>query len=234
MSTANRPDRTFLEELKFDLVGGVGAFLHLAWMTSLRWKHVDMHHAFDAQKRYGHVILAFWHGQLLMPAYVGRNGNIHVLISESDDGEYIARLVSHLGFKAVRGSATRGGRAAFRKLIRAAKEFDIGVTPDGPLGPRHKVQAGTITLARATGLPLLPVASAARWCRRVSSWDRFEIPLPGSEAAIVFGEPILVGADAGAEERCQKQVRLESVLNVLTNRARAAVGLPPESPELSG
>ena len=95
-------------------------------------------------------------------------------------------------------------------------------------------QAGTITLARATGLPLLPVASAARWCRRVSSWDRFEIPLPGSEAAIVFGEPILVGADATAEERGEQQVRLESVLNVLTNRARAAVGLPPEPPELSG
>lgn len=234
MSTANLPDRTFLEELKFELAGCVGAFLHLAWMTSLRWNYVDMHHLFDAQKRYGHVILAFWHGQLLMPAYVGRNWKVHVLISESDDGEYIARLVSHLGFKAIRGSATRGGMAAFRKLIRAAKEFDLGVTPDGPLGPRHKVHAGTITLARATGLPLVPVASAARWCRRVSSWDRFEIPLPGSETAIVLGEPILVAAGANGEACRDTQRRLEETLNELTDRARAVVGLPPEPQELSG
>ncbi len=228
MSTANLPDRTFLEELKFDLAGCVGAFLHLAWMTSLRWNYIDTEYLFDARKRYGHVIFAFWHGQLLMPAYVGRNWNVHVLISESDDGEYIARLVSHLGFKAVRGSATRGGRAAFRKLIRAAKEFDLGVTPDGPLGPRHKVQAGTITLARATGLPLLPVASAARWCRRVSSWDRFEIPLPGSEVAFVFGEPITVAADADDEACRDAQCRLEEALNELTDKARITLGLPPE------
>lgn len=229
MGRPEKPARPFLQELKFDLVGAVGAYLHLGWMTSLRWTTIDKRHFFDARRRYGHVIVVFWHGQLLVPAFLGRNWGVHVLISESDDGEYVARLVSHLGFSAVRGSATRGGRGALRKLVRAGRTSHLAVAPDGPVGPRHKVHVGTIFLARMTGLPLLPIASAARWCCRASSWDRFEIPVPGSRVAVVAGEPIVLPADADGDARRQAQVRLEESLNALTDRARAAVGLPPES-----
>jgi lysophospholipid acyltransferase (LPLAT)-like uncharacterized protein len=220
--------RTWTEDLKFETAGAVSALLHLAWMTTLRWKYIDRPYFDDARKRYGRMIFAFWHGQLLVPAYVGRVWGGHVLISESDDGEYIARLVGHLGFRAVRGSATRGGQAALRQMVRASREGNLAVTPDGPRGPRHMVSAGTIALAKMTGLPLFPVASASKWCVRAGSWDRFEIPLPGSQTAVAAGRAIVVPRDADRQQCAQAAATLEESLNALTNHARDALGLGPE------
>jgi lysophospholipid acyltransferase (LPLAT)-like uncharacterized protein len=113
----------------------------------------------DGLYRNGHsIIIAFWHGrQLMMPlAYRGREA--HILISQHRDGELIQRIVARFGLRAVRGSSTRGGAAALRRLIalgRAGK--DLVVTPDGPRGPRQVAQIGVIQLARATGLPIVPL-----------------------------------------------------------------------------
>lgn len=107
----------------------------------------------------GHCIFAFWHGrQLMMPlAYRGRQ--VHVLISRHRDGELIQRIVAFFGFKAVRGSTKRGGAEALLELVRRGREgADLAITPDGPRGPRQVAQIGVIHLAKATGLPIVPVS----------------------------------------------------------------------------
>lgn len=107
-------------------------------------------------------IIAFWHGrQLMMPfAYKGKSASI--LISRHRDGELIARAVGYFGFRAARGSTTRGGAAALKQLIRSARTGDdLAVTPDGPRGPRHVVQLGVLELAKLTELPILPLAFGA-------------------------------------------------------------------------
>jgi lysophospholipid acyltransferase (LPLAT)-like uncharacterized protein len=113
----------------------------------------------DALYRNGHpIIIAFWHGRQLMMPLAYRGEEAHVLVSQHRDGELIQRTVARFGFRAVRGSSTRGGAAALRQLItlgRAGK--DLVVTPDGPQGPRHIVQMGVIQLARATALPIVPL-----------------------------------------------------------------------------
>jgi lysophospholipid acyltransferase (LPLAT)-like uncharacterized protein len=106
----------------------------------------------------GHCIFAFWHSrQLMMPlAYRGRQ--VHVLISRHRDGELIQRIVARFGFKAVRGSTRRGGAEALLELVRLGREgADLVITPDGPRGPRQVAQMGVIHLAKATGLPIVPV-----------------------------------------------------------------------------
>jgi lysophospholipid acyltransferase (LPLAT)-like uncharacterized protein len=106
----------------------------------------------------GHCIFAFWHSrQLMMPlAYRGRR--VHVLISRHRDGELIQRIVARFGFLAVRGSTRRGGAEALLELVRLGREgADLAITPDGPRGPRQVVQMGVIHLAKATGLPIVPV-----------------------------------------------------------------------------
>ena len=107
------------------------------------------------------IIIAFWHGrQLMMPlAYRGRH--VSILISQHRDGELIQRVVSRFGFHAVRGSTTRGGAAALRRLIAVGRQGgDIAVTPDGPKGPRQIAQPGVVHLAKATGLPIVPLTFA--------------------------------------------------------------------------
>lgn len=107
------------------------------------------------------IILAFWHAQQLMIPIGYRGTGSHVLISQHGDGEIIARIIARFGHEAVRGSSTRGGVGALRALIKLGRSGrDVVVTPDGPKGPRHVAKLGVIHLAKATGLPIVPLAFA--------------------------------------------------------------------------
>jgi lysophospholipid acyltransferase (LPLAT)-like uncharacterized protein len=150
-------------------------------------------------------ILAFWHRHLLLMPYAYRGRRISVMISQSRDGELIARTVARFGIGAARGSSSRGGLAGMRSLLRQAEEgWDLAFTPDGPRGPAGEVQPGVVLAAAATGLPIQPVAIAASRARRLRSWDRFLVPLPFSAVHFVYGEPLAVprrgDLDAAASE----------------------------------
>lgn len=120
------------------------------------------HEAVDALYREGrHIVLAFWHAQQLMIPMGYRGKGSHVLISQHGDGEIIARIIARFGHQAVRGSSTRGGASALRTLIKVGRAgHDVVVTPDGPRGPRQVAKLGVIQLAKATGLPIIPLAFA--------------------------------------------------------------------------
>ncbi|MEO7863904.1 MAG: lysophospholipid acyltransferase family protein [Nitrospirales bacterium] len=137
--------------------------------------------AVDELYRQGrHIIIAFWHGrQLMMPlSYRGQQASI--LISQHRDGEIIARIMGYFGFQSIRGSSTRGGLRATRQLLRAGRNGgDLVVTPDGPKGPACTVQSGVIYLAKATGLPIIPLtfACSKKKSFRVGIASRFPIPV---------------------------------------------------------
>ncbi|HKT34248.1 MAG TPA: lysophospholipid acyltransferase family protein [Nitrospira sp.] len=135
-------------------------------------EHVDR--LYQEGKR---VIIAFWHARQLMMPLTYRGRLAHILISQHQDGEMIARIVERFGFRAVRGSSTRGGVEALRELIRLGRSgVDLVVTPDGPKGPAQVVKMGVIQLARASKLPIIPLAFSCSkknslrvgtgfWCR---------------------------------------------------------------------
>jgi lysophospholipid acyltransferase (LPLAT)-like uncharacterized protein len=162
-----------------------------------------------AEREGRHFILAFWHRHLLLMPYGYRGRRISVLVSQSRDGELIARTVARLGIDSSRGSTTRGGMAGMRALLRKAGEgYDLAFTPDGPKGPASVVQPGVILAAMATGLPIQPVAMAASRCRRLRSWDRFVLPLPGARVHFVYGEPLAVPRRGGPDEAAEAAVEL--------------------------
>ena len=105
------------------------------------------------------VIYCFWHDRLFMMPFIAIGEKVSILISQHRDGEYISRIVSWFGYETVRGSSTRGGSLALRRMIKAMRNGCHGaITPDGPKGPRHRVKDGAILLASMTGAPLVPVA----------------------------------------------------------------------------
>ena len=107
------------------------------------------------------IIIAFWHGQQLMLPLAYRGHQAQILISQHRDGELIYRIVRRFGFGAIRGSTTRGGQRAFRRLIYSGRQgIDLVITPDGPKGPRHCVQPGVVALAKVTGMPIIPLTFA--------------------------------------------------------------------------
>jgi lysophospholipid acyltransferase (LPLAT)-like uncharacterized protein len=172
-------------------------FLAASFIRLLRATVRLRHHGDEgmrAWEREGrHFILAFWHRHLLFMPYSYRGRRISVLVSQSKDGELIARTVARLGIDSSRGSSSRGGIAGMRSLLRKAAEgWDIAFTPDGPRGPLREVQTGVILAAAATGLPIQPVAIAASRAKLLRSWDRFMVPLPFSTVHFVYGEPLVV------------------------------------------
>lgn len=167
-------------------------------------------------------ILAFWHRHLLLMPYAYRGAGISVLVSQSRDGELIARTVARLGIHSSRGSSSRGGAGGMRALLRRAREgYDLAFTPDGPRGPVGVVQPGVILAAAATGWPVYPVAVAASRARRLRSWDRFLVPLPFSTVHFVYGAAFRVAREADLGESAAELGRRLDAVEVEAERLAA-------------
>jgi len=186
------------------------------------------------------VIFAFWHGRMIImpPVYhkvCGKDGkDAWIMVSRHWDGELIARTVKPFRILSARGSSTRGGREALQALIEKARQgHTIGITPDGPGGPRHTVQPGVVRIAQLTGTPIVPLTWAAspRWI--ASSWDRFQIPVPFARVSVVFDEPFCVPDSGSAEALEGVRARLEERLAQVTDRMEAEVKAEDEQGGLS-
>jgi lysophospholipid acyltransferase (LPLAT)-like uncharacterized protein len=186
------------------LVGLFSGYLKLVYAT-LRWTREgqDMADALWAQPAApdAGVILCIWHKLIpLSPnAWPQRTATrpMRVLISQSSDGEFIARCMENFGLPSIRGSSkkqsdpnkNKNGEVAFREMIGWVKGGGaMSVTPDGPRGPAEVMQAGAVALARITGAPVLLVGLAASRCIRLKTWDRTIIPLPFARAAMVWDQ----------------------------------------------
>nr|WP_213804848.1 lysophospholipid acyltransferase family protein [Granulicella sp. dw_53] len=140
------------------------------------------------------AIFTFWHRSLLACAWRFRNRNVAILISESFDGELIARTVQRLGFIPVRGSSSRGGAPGLRNMERAFRAGrHCAFTADGPRGPAMvakpgTAQLGTLVEAEVSAFYVLPERA---W--ELRSWDRFLIPKPFSRVVVTW--PVRVTAD---------------------------------------
>ncbi|MCD6102218.1 MAG: lysophospholipid acyltransferase family protein [Candidatus Cloacimonetes bacterium] len=180
------------QKTKNKIVKLLGPCLINILIGSLRIQRINKKYVDSVKKKYGTVIYAFWHSRLLILSYAHRFENIHILVSKHKDGEYIALAASGLGYKAIRGSTKRGGMRAMKELIDVASQYDIGITPDGPRGPKEKVQDGILYLAYKTGKPIIPVSCNAKYKCVLNSWDNFIIPKLFSPTKIIYGKPIFV------------------------------------------
>lgn len=186
----------------------------------------------------GPVILCHWHNRSILAAFVyhgiqSRGGNLTLVASRSRDGEIVARVAGAWGAGVVRGSSARGGASALLGAIRAVRRGGSSpvVAPDGPRGPRYHAKAGVVALARAAGVPIVPLGLAARRFRRLRSWDRLVVPAPFTTVSVVVGELLAVEGEADAAALLEARERLQASMEAVTRAAEVAVGLEgPEGP----
>ncbi len=166
----------------------------------------------------------FWHGRLLMLPFIHPGGRIHVLIGTHRDGQLIADVIHCFGFGLVRGSSSKGGKAALRQMLRLLHNNDgVGITPDGPRGPAEEAKGGVAQVARLSGKAVVPVAFSASRMVRLSSWDRFLIPKPFSRGVFVVGEPLRCLSDEDVEAF---RKRVEAALKRVTSEADNYFAVP--------
>ena len=177
-------------------------------------------------------VVAFWHGRLIMMAFSWKRCDlVNMLISGHRDGQLVSGMMSHFGSKTVFGSSTRGGAAAFIQLARLLRSGEIvGITPDGPKGPRMRANDGVIALAKVSGAPILPLTFSASLRYVLESWDRFVLPFPFGRGVFLWGEPIYVSKNADDMEMSEKRVELEHALLELTQRADWLMNRPDVEP----
>ena len=122
------------------------------------------------------------------------------MVSKSFDGEWIARMVTHLGYRIFRGSASKAGAAALVMMLRDKNEGDLALTVDGPHGPAEKVKPGALTLAARGRLPIVPISYIAAKAWRLNSWDRFILPKPFTTITVRYGKQIMVSQKPDEDE----------------------------------
>lgn len=177
-------------------------------------------------------IAAFWHSRLLMMVCQWRSQQpVHMLISQHADGRFIARTVDRFGLGVIAGSSRRGGADAVRAMVKALKAGEsIGITPDGPRGPRQRIGAGPISLARLSGAPILPVTYSFKHRILLKSWDRLLVPLPFGKAVLVCGRPVEVPREASEAALEALREEVEERLNAITAAADTRMGHKPVEP----
>jgi lysophospholipid acyltransferase (LPLAT)-like uncharacterized protein len=216
----NKLLRRIRDKLLLLLASWMGPILIYILGATLKIKWVGLENLNKLRKEKKSVIYAFWHGRMLTFAYSHRWQRIHVLISQHQDGEYIARIIHRLGFVSVRGSTTRGGpKAIFEICEKIFSGYDVAISPDGPKGPGFQVHPGILYVAQRSQMPILPITNSAQHRWNLSSWDKFLIPQPFSKTVIMLGNPIYIPIEAKPEELEEKRKELENVLLGLTRMA---------------
>jgi len=173
-------------------------------------------------------VCAFWHYSVfaaveLIRSRGGRGWG--AMVSASEDGEFVARILVRQGVVAVRGSRNRGGFAALKGLIGLLRQgYNAAIVADGSQGPARVMQAGAILLAGKSGAPILPLAVAADRFWAFRSWDRTLLPKPFARLDLWYGEPLTVPERCGSEEIEQYRLEMERRLNGLYGRAWSRLG----------
>lgn len=177
-------------------------------------------------------VLCFWHGRLLMMHKCWRQPlPIHMLISQHRDGQLISRTAKYIGVSSVIGSSSKGATQAIRNLLKIFRSGEsIGVTPDGPRGPRMRAIDGVVNIARLADATIIPATYSVNRRKVLGSWDRFIIPRPFAKGAIVWGQPIRIPRDANPEKIETYRRQIEDELNAICDEADTLCGQQPIEP----
>lgn len=174
----------------------IGNFAHYASQLLLKSLRVNIYCDPEIDP-VGQYAYGFWHDKQFAPIMLMTTlGNRkHVgLVSTSGDGDMLSIWLKRLGYHVVRGSSSRKGMSSLVKLLAAAKEgYSIGITADGPRGPRYEAKAGLGFIASKAGLQMVPlgVAYSLKW-QFEKSWDKYQLPLPFSKVIFYLGKPMTV------------------------------------------
>ncbi len=142
------------------------------------------------------IIFAFWHGDLLMQPllyrYIRKEPHAKVMISGHFDGRLLAKTLGIFKFEPIFSDKKTPTKLLFQALRAIKKGYDIGITPDGPRGPRHEASDGIILLAQKMKAPIVFFHCVPSRYRQVKSWDKFVVPKMFGELEFFASKPIRI------------------------------------------
>lgn len=175
------------------LLTWVAALIINAWFSTCKitivGRQFHNHFILGDQKMVG----ATWHRGAIFLTWFFRNVHPMIMYSRSKDGDLIAGMAENLGVVPVRGSSSKGGGQAIRKMIRflgRSSRSKTATVLDGPRGPKGVAKKGMLLLAMMAKVPLLPImVSAYPAITLTKTWDKTILPLPFSRVTVMYGAP---------------------------------------------
>ena len=159
-------------------------------------------------------IYSIWHNNVLISPWALKNQNVSVMVSESKDGEIIARSVELFGNTTIRGSTSKNSTRVTRKALKCLKDQNpVAITPDGPRGPKYVLQEGVLYLAALSNTPIIPFHAECSKQWQFNSWDNLKLPKPFSTIHLCFGNPIHIEARILKEQKDEEIKRVQQLMN---------------------
>ena len=136
-------------------------------------------------------ILAFWHSQLMMIGFSWKkNKNVNILASGHSDGRFGAIVGKYFNLNNIQTSK-KNKNISLKSIFKLLNDNNyIGITPDGPRGPKEIVSEGIIKIAKSSKVPIIPVGFWSSKNFKLKSWDSFLITLPFSKCSFVWNKPL--------------------------------------------
>ena len=159
-------------------------------------------------------ILAFWHSQLMMIGYCWKSDNhINILASGHSDGRFGSLVGKFFNLNNI--STYKGkNKNILRPIFEIIKNKDfLGITPDGPRGPKENVSEGIIKIAKANKIPIIPFGYWSSKNFKLGSWDSFLITLPFSKCSFVWEDPIYITKDLDQDQIRSYQDLIKNKIN---------------------
>ncbi len=211
----------------------LATYMRLVRRTT-RWQFEGLEIAKSLRDSGDGFVACVWHSRFML-APAGWSKMVqkpHMLISKSRDGNLVAYTAEFLGVKTVRGSRraklnhkNKRGAGALREMIEVINAGDcVVMTPDGPRGPRMRMGAGPLKLAKLSGAPVVAYALSASNNKLFNSWDRFMLPLPFGRGKIIFAGPIWVDKQADDADIERVRQKLENILNQASQKCDRDMG----------
>jgi len=166
-------------------------------------------------------ILAFWHSQLMMVSFSwSYKKKINILASGHSDGRFGAKVGNFFKLNNIQTS-NENNKLSLRSVFQLLKSQQyIGITPDGPRGPKEKVSEGIIKIAKSANVPIIPLG---QWSSRnftLKSWDSFLITLPFSKCNFVWGKGIEIPKNLKDDEIIDFQKIIKNKINECIEKAK--------------
>ncbi len=217
-----RIKKKFLKNIFVQYILGFFTFLYIRVVrltSSIQFENESIPKQFWNNDR--PFILAFWHSQLMMIGFSWKkNKNVNILASEHNDGRFGAIVGKYFNLNNIQTSK-KNKRVPLRSIFTLLNDNNyIGITPDGPRGPKEIVSEGIIKIAKSSKVPIIPVGFWSSKNFKLKSWDSFLITLPFSKCSFVWNKPLEIPYNIQENQIQHYQKLLQEKINQSVKKAQ--------------
>jgi len=214
----------------------IAQYLKLAYFTT-RWTFESWPQSHTTIMAGAPLFVFLWHNRIAAMPLIwkqhpwresGGEKVLTIVVSDHRDGRMVSSTMERFKVEHVPVSSKEKQLTAAKNVLRAIRAGrTVGMTPDGPRGPRMRMKAPAVTLARLAGARIALIAYSVKWRVVLGSWDRFLLPLPFNRGVILWDEGFDVPKDLDESGAAKLAEEIEVALTGLTNKADRMMGHAP-------